>query len=222
LPINFTRYFQDIIRVTGLIISGVICATFVVVLTIVFAFGAIHLGKLAQTFPDQKAVNHESGQRSRQYAETDFSSVTSWVLQCTKNRGANPSSGETAWLFKFPEDSISVLQSAPNAGTLFRAEYGTLLLNQAISKQRIDLHSKAGAAYQFSQIMSAITIALGLITTVVVSVSATRFGHSIIIIRGLAIFLPALGTAAAGVVAFYAQGPMEPRSPQFIWHDAVT
>jgi hypothetical protein len=80
-------------------------------------------------------------------------------------------------------------------------------LSASLAKQRIFLRSKAQSAYLFWQISTLVTIALGMITTILVSLSSTEFGRDDgsvqRVIRFLAIVFPALGTAAAAAVAFY-------------------
>ena len=74
--------------------------------------------------------------------------------------------------------------------------------------QRIELGRKVGYSYWQLQYIQWLTILIGLVTTVVVSVSSTDlFGDGKTSLgKGLkffAIFLPALGTAVAAVNAFY-------------------
>jgi len=72
-----------------------------------------------------------------------------------------------------------------------------------MTNQRIDLVRNANSSYSQLQYLQWLTILLGLVTTVVVSVSSAQtFGDS----KGLrftAILLPALGTAVAALSAFY-------------------
>lgn len=74
--------------------------------------------------------------------------------------------------------------------------------------QRVELARKASDSYSWLQYIQWFTILIGLVTTVVVSISTTElFGKSDTRLgkglRFLAIFLPALGTAVAAVNAFY-------------------
>jgi uncharacterized membrane protein YgcG len=67
--------------------------------------------------------------------------------------------------------------------------------------------------YFFLQFAALISIAIGMITTILVSVSSTEFGRGDgtpqRLIRVFAIIFPALGTATAAVISFY--------SPQAEW-----
>jgi hypothetical protein len=61
--------------------------------------------------------------------------------------------------------------------------------------------------------VSMTSIVVGMITTIIVAISATDYGKDRIEIRILAIVLPALTTAAAAAFAFY--------GPQFAWSQAA-
>jgi hypothetical protein len=99
----------------------------------------------------------------------------------------------------------------PNHG-----ERALIQLNHALIIQDMALRSKVQSAYLFWQCTSLIAILLGMITTILVSVSSTEFGRgdgwNQRLIRILAIIFPALGTAVAAVIAFY--------SPQAEWSQA--
>lgn len=88
-----------------------------------------------------------------------------------------------------------------------QAEIAVLQLSRSLANQRYVHRRNAQEAYQFWQFTSLIVIALGMITTILVSLSSTEFGRGDgahqRIIRVLAITFPALGTAAAAVVSFY-------------------
>ena len=73
-------------------------------------------------------------------------------------------------------------------------------------------------SYLALQVATLLAIFLGLVTTVLVSLSSTEFGRGdsqvARIIRILAIVFPALGTATAAVAAFYAPGETHSRASQ--------
>lgn len=100
-------------------------------------------------------------------------------------------------------NSLSQAASPPSM-----QEQTVLELSRNIFNQRVRLREKVEASYRLWQWTVWITIGLGLATTVLVSLSTSEFGkgdnprHAAI--RILAIVFPALGTAAAAIVAFYA------------------
>jgi hypothetical protein len=98
-------------------------------------------------------------------------------------------------------------QASEPGRSLNRAETAVLTLSISLTNQRYSQRVKAQDAYMLWQLGSVIIVALGMITTILVSLSSTEFGRgdgkAQRIIRVLAIVFPALGTAAAAVVAFY-------------------
>src|SRR5262249_10572995 len=80
-------------------------------------------------------------------------------------------------------------------------------LSKLLGTQRIDLTTTAKSAYSFLQFTTIFTILVGLITTILVSLSSTDFGkgdsRAAKTLRVLAIVFPAIGTASAAVIAFY-------------------
>jgi hypothetical protein len=94
-----------------------------------------------------------------------------------------------------------------------RQEWAVVTLSKALSDLRHQAFLKAELSYSIWQWSSLATVALGMITTVLVSLSSTEFGRdgaaAAKFIRIFAIIFPAVGTAAAAVVAFY--------GPQTAW-----
>jgi uncharacterized membrane protein YgcG len=99
---------------------------------------------------------------------------------------------------------------------LTRGERALVQLSAAISDQRLALTVKVRSAYSFWEYATMASIVIGMITTILVSVSSTEFGRgegrTQRMIRVLAIIFPVLGTATAGVINFY--------SPQAEWGQA--
>ena len=91
-------------------------------------------------------------------------------------------------------------------------------LSESLIQARITNAKKAADAYYLLQVSILITIALGLATTVLVSLSTTEFGQEKStlgrVIRVFAIILPAVGTAVAAISAFYAPREDLARSSQ--------
>jgi hypothetical protein len=89
-------------------------------------------------------------------------------------------------------------------------------LSKSLAEQRFSLISRVRSSYLFWEVTTLIAISIGMITTILVSVSSTEFGRgdggSQRLIRILAIIFPAVGTAAAAINGFY--------SPQAEWGQA--
>jgi hypothetical protein len=99
---------------------------------------------------------------------------------------------------------------------LNRWERLLLQLSDQISEQRVKLMGKVRSSYFFWEVATIVSILVGMITTILVSLSSINIGaagrgrHQII--RVLAIVFPVLGTATAAVIGFY--------SPQAAWAHA--
>lgn len=135
--------------------------------------------------------------------------VVSWVLECTKIKDPSGLPDYLQASFRAGGGYVSGRGSGLPAGARppLRQERALVQLSNVLADQRVSLREKAQSSYMFWQVTSLITIALGMVTTILVSFSSTEFGRgdgpSQRIIRILAIVFPALGTAAAAVVAFY-------------------
>jgi hypothetical protein len=148
-------------------------------------------------------------------------SVGEWVLKCTgastisnvpeRDRNVFYTSSDR-WFAPFSGFSVSAIRvgtgSEARAGairtvSLSNSELAVLRLSRDIAGERLSLRKKIASSYMFFQIATLATIAIGLITTILVSLSSTEFGKDSKLIRILAIVFPALGTAAAAVIAFY-------------------
>ena len=87
-------------------------------------------------------------------------------------------------------------------------EMNAVQLSNSMLNQQLELGRKASDSYLQLQYIQWFIIFIGLVTTVVVSVSSTELFGKVDTPRGkwlrfLAIFLPALGTAVAAINAFY-------------------
>jgi hypothetical protein len=112
--------------------------------------------------------------------------------------------------------------TAPGTGNqvtleqLFPPEYTLLDLGRLLSTEKEGFSKKVAETYNVFRNTTILTIILGFLTTVLVSLSSTEFGrgNSIVarIVSILAIVFPALGTATAAMIAFYA--------PQAEWNQA--
>jgi hypothetical protein len=87
-----------------------------------------------------------------------------------------------------------------------RQELALAQLSYAIAKHRVEARTKTQAAYALWQFSTLTTIVIGLVTTIVVSLSATEFvknGRIALTVKVLAIVFPVIGTAFAAIIDFY-------------------
>ncbi|MBV9859569.1 MAG: hypothetical protein JO038_05645 [Alphaproteobacteria bacterium] len=102
-------------------------------------------------------------------------------------------------------DDVSLKQGQRDR--FFHAESALIITSKAISQQRLSLRTKADLAYRFWEVTSIVSIGLGMLTTIIVSLSTTVFGRAEgplgLTLRVLAVVFPALGTAVAATIAFY-------------------
>jgi hypothetical protein len=140
--------------------------------------------------------------------EIAHNSIKTWVLQCV---GANSIRDLPENLRSYFRDrsTYAVYYGDTSRTTVAKTptvqEMSIVQLSNAMLNQRVELVQKANDSYSWLQWL---TILIGLVTTVVVSISTTElFGKSDTRLgkglRLLAILLPALGTAVAALNAFY-------------------
>ncbi|ABF12345.1 hypothetical protein Rmet_5486 (plasmid) [Cupriavidus metallidurans CH34] len=153
-------------------------------------------------------------------ARLNGEAVDRWITRCTSD------------LLQKPVINARVRAQFGKYGESYAADPSNLLTQDAVLPAATDLRflSKslligrgenalaAANAYLVLQIATLVAIALGLATTVLVSLSSTEFGkgdgRTARAIRILAIVFPALGTATAAVAAFYAPGQSYARASQ--------
>jgi hypothetical protein len=101
----------------------------------------------------------------------------------------------------------------PEIRQLTKSEKALVHLSSNISEHRLALLAQVRSTYFFWQLATMVSIAVGMITTVLVGVSSAHLGQgdgrTASIIRVLAIVFPAAGTAVTAVISFY--------SPQAEW-----
>jgi hypothetical protein len=80
-------------------------------------------------------------------------------------------------------------------------------LSGSIMRKRIAIDDRLSKAYTLAQVGALTTILIGLVTTVLVALSSSEIGkketRAALTIRTGALIFPALGTAAAAIIAFY-------------------
>jgi hypothetical protein len=155
--------------------------------------------------------------------QSDHLSVVSWVFKCTSTREPNNLPDYVKWMYPGwyfyapladPKTSQVHYGSAREPENLERE---LVQLSFALWTQRYSLRLKAHDSFVLWQAFAITTIAIGMFTTILISLSATdvlneRSAGFRSTIRILAIVFPALGTACAAVTAFY--------GPQAEWTQA--
>lgn len=142
------------------------------------------------------------------YAHTpanDHVSVSRWIMNCMSIKEIPEIPGNMIQDFLLPGNHSE--GDKTKSLNLLGSYLGLIRLSKYISSERLQLRYNVNNSSRFYQISTIITISLGLITTVLVSLSSTEFGRgqtkAAKSIRVLAIVFPALGTASAAIIAFY-------------------
>jgi hypothetical protein len=149
----------------------------------------------------------------------DNDAVADWVVTCAQGRTLSFSESPMRFEYALPFDYRWMGVAVPLDDTgrpigkqwegLAREPDSTgralLQLSGNISKERVQLRKQITEAYRVLQLATIMSIAIGMITTILVSLSSTDLLGTISakLVRILAIVFPALGTATAGVIAFY-------------------
>jgi len=98
-------------------------------------------------------------------------------------------------------------RSQSSIRTTDNLEYRLLMVSLSIFNDRGQYWVLRRKNYRSLQVSTWLTIGIGLITTILVSLSSTEFGRgdagAAPVLRILAIVFPALGTATAAIIAFY-------------------
>jgi hypothetical protein len=229
--INLARHLRVTLGITALACVGIICIATICFLVALLtsrenirtALNYVGLrGWAAELTPKQ-----DMNQLEMSYIQSDHDAISGWVMDCMKVQTLSDLSAETISVLTQPFPYQRFISSAntetklpdkhsQSTRLLFHSEHSLLVLSQTLSTQRIWSRRKVTATYQFWEITSIITIGLGMLTTILVSLSSTEFGrgerHSQRLVRIFAIVFPALGTAAAAIIAFY--------GPQAEWGQA--
>lgn len=158
--------------------------------------------------------------------EQDHKSIVGWLLRCNNVQSIDTlppyissqlilPSANSLGIYSYASYSKSDTKSSDVQFGL--RQHALLQLSVEISEQRLTLLSKSRSSYQFWEITALIAIFIGMVTTILVSISSTEFGRGdgtlARFIRVLAIIFPAVGTAAAAITSFY--------SPQAEWGQAT-
>ena len=228
--LSFTRYFFTLLKLTTLAIVATICAWVVFVMVHLAVSPAYRVSTLrlfgfdnvADAVRGPKRDNLSIAERDLYSVLPDHAAISNWVEYCIGVGPGDSALQATQHTFLTPSQKLlthpfAVEPKWPDGvHQLNRSERNLIQLSKALSEQRVRLMPKVRSTYFFWQLATLISIAIGMITTILVSVSSTEFGRGDgppqRLIRMLAIIFPALGTAMAAVISFY--------SPQAEWGQA--
>jgi hypothetical protein len=233
--IDFTSWLLTIIKVTALTLVAFACLGLI---WIVFSFAVssdFRTGIMQKFFkPTELSATTDAGAAGdvlkvgtedyveNQQMQADHMRILSWVFRCTSTERPDSlpdyiKDMYPGYYFR-PDSQIRVREGEIRKAfrTPHNFERGIIELSFAIWWERYSLRLKARDAYSFWQLTALTTIALGMLTTIFITLSSTDLLQANTnlksIVRMLAIVLPALGTAAAAVTAFY--------GPQADWGQA--
>jgi hypothetical protein len=151
----------------------------------------------------QSIIKHESQEAAAAYQDHD--AVATWILQSLGSpESAQIPTSVTQVLYPFlapyggfDKPPISVPPAYVRIGQL----------SKAILRKRIAIDDRLSKAYTLAQVGALTSILIGLVTTVLVALSSSEVGkqqtRAALTIRIGALVFPALGTAAAAIIAFY-------------------
>jgi hypothetical protein len=218
-----------LLKYTGWVVLAILCIMLVYSVTLIWRsprfrwslVGALHLpDDFRDLFRSGKEESEEYSTRRKAYLEIkpDHDAFASRILDCMKANRDTAVPADVGDLLDLSGYYFSI--GEPYSGgsrAPYREERAILLLSKTIGVRRIQLSERVSSTYRFWQVASLISILLGMLTTIVVSMSTTDFGHgdtpTAVLIRLCAIILPALSTAAAAAFAFY--------GPQTTWAQAT-
>jgi hypothetical protein len=228
--LTFTRYFFTLLKLTTLAGVATICACMVYVMLHLAISPAYRVSMLrlfgfdnaADALRGPKRDNLSVQERDLYSVLPDHAAISNWVEYCIGIGPGDSAFQATQEIFLTPSQKLlthpfAVEPKWPDGvHQLNRSEHNLIELSKELSEHRLELIPKVRSAYFFWQLATLISIAIGMITTILVSVSSTEFGRGDgqpqRLIRVFAIIFPALGTATAAVISFY--------SPQAEWGQA--
>jgi hypothetical protein len=177
----------------------------------------IILGILGSIYYDLVTEGGEPYTRNEQKAEytrmqrvVDFESISAWAMECMGVTSYEnlPTQYQVLLSYYRPTpNNASALPDEARKLTIYNEQRAILVLNRSLSFGRISYQLQAEDANSWFKFLTLLGIGVGMLTTVVVSISSTEFGRGEgdreKAIRLLAIILPILGTVMPGVIAFY-------------------
>ena len=227
---SLALYFFTLLKLTTLAAVATLCVFMVYMMVHLAVSPAYRVSTLrlfgfdnaADALRGPKRDNLSIEERDLYSVLPDHASISDWVEYCIGVRPGDSAFQATQQAFLTPSQKLLTHPFAAEPKwpdgihRINRSEHNLVQLSTQLSEQRLRLIPKVRSAYFFWQMATLIAIAIGMVTTILVSVSSTEFGRGDgppqRLIRVLAIIFPALGTATAAVISFY--------SPQLEWGQA--
>ena len=212
---------------TGLAAIAILCIMFLYGLFTVLSSTRLRWAlvlalHIPNSFRDLFRTEHDKlTPRRKAYLEVtpDHDAIVARVLDCMQVKNTMDVPSDVGKLLRLDDFFVSGFEKpyADGSRAPTKEERAILQLSKAIGVRRLQLSERSAAAYNLWQVTSIVSIGLGMLTTIVVSMSTTDFGRgetpTAVIVRLCAIILPALSTAAAAAFAFY--------GPQATWAQAT-
>lgn len=144
-------------------------------------------------------VDNPNEQERVQEIFRDHGSIVNTLMAC--NGAISPSQFAERYIAEF---FVSFTwPTSKGQMTLSSVQTAVVHLSHSVSVERLLLTTRVLHAYKLLTIATFATIAIEMITTVLVTLSSTDLAKDNKVVWILAIIFPAFGTAAAGLVAFY-------------------
>ena len=222
----FSRYIFTLLQLTALAGVAILCACAVYVMVHLAVSPAYRVSTLRLFgFDDVADAVRGPKRNSLSIEDRDLYSVlpahaaiSEWVQYCIGVRPGDGAFQAIQYAFLTPTQKLQTHFLAEpkwpdGIHRLSKSESSLIELSKALSEQRVGLMPKVRLTYFYWELATLISIAIGMVTTILVSVSLTEFGRgdgpNQRLIRVFTIIFPALGTATAAVISFY--------SPQVEW-----
>jgi hypothetical protein len=206
-PTETTPRPRPSMRFPGYVFTALVSATAGIVITVV----------VTNYFQSKKPELDLRDEIPRMQSVIDFESVATWAMECM---GAASYESLPLWhqelLSYYRPENVKAEKLPNGVRNLHNQERAILLLNRSLSFEREYYKTEVRDTYFYFKYLTLISIAVGMLTTIFVSISSTEFGRGEgkwqKYIRLVAIILPVIGTAISGVIGFY--------SPQAKWNQA--
>lgn len=136
--------------------------------------------------------------------DSDRTLVARWIGRCLAVSPAHPAPAE---LHLEPEGPASAAATPIEPSQIHPAYYRIAAINDALAARRVTYDMQWGNAFIRAELATWASVAIGLLTTIIVALNSTELVDKATNkgrwIRISALALPAIGTAAAAVIAFY-------------------
>jgi hypothetical protein len=228
----FWKTFGIIVKATALVIVAGFCLLLLALLTLPIysedareaVFKEVGV-QLTEDFIGETNADLPKDLRELPVIRQDHYAIVNRILDCDRLSWTDAIGYSTRSNFILPTESdirnVYKLEfindsAMPGAVHLDRIDKALIELSKILAEQRLELSRKVRSWHAFWEFGTIVSILIGMITTILVSLSATEIGrgdgprqHTV---RVLAIVFPALGTATAAIIGFY--------SPQAEWTQA--